>query len=68
MFLGDKFTVPVNLAGLPAISAPAGFIHQAPIGFQLIGNRFSEAKLLNAIHRYQQITDWHTQTPEGVLS
>ncbi len=65
MYLSDIYTIAVNLAGLPGISIPAGFTQGLPVGMQLIGNYFSEAKLLNAAHQYQKITDWHTRTPEG---
>ena len=65
MYLSDIYTIAVNLAGLPGISIPAGFANKLPVGMQLIGNQFSEAKLLNAAHQYQQVTDWHTRTPEG---
>lgn len=65
MYLSDIFTVSVNLAGLPAISIPAGFSGQLPIGLQIIGDYFSEAKLLNIAHQYQLHTDWHKQTPGG---
>jgi aspartyl-tRNA(Asn)/glutamyl-tRNA(Gln) amidotransferase subunit A len=44
---------------------PAGFVNHLPIGMQLIGNLFGEAKLLNVAHQYQTVTDWHTRTPEG---
>jgi aspartyl-tRNA(Asn)/glutamyl-tRNA(Gln) amidotransferase subunit A len=63
MYLADIYTCAINLAGLPAISIPAGFQGNLPIGMQLIGNYFSEAKLLNAAHRYQQETDWHLKMP-----
>lgn len=63
MYLSDIFTISVNLAGLPAISLPAGFIDHLPIGLQLIGNYFEEARLLNVAHAYQQVTDWHNLTP-----
>lgn len=65
MYLSDIFTIAVNLAGLPGISIPAGFVNQLPIGVQLIGNLFGEAKLLNAAHCYQKATDWHQRNPEG---
>lgn len=65
MYLSDIYTIAVNLTGLPAISIPAGFVDQLPIGLQLIGNFFEEAKLLNAAHQYQTVTDWHKQTAEG---
>ncbi len=64
MYLGDIYTIPVNLAGLPAMSLPAGFAHNRPVGLHVIGNYFSEAKLLNIGHQYQQVTDWHMRTPE----
>ena len=67
MYLNDIFTTAVNLAGLPAISIPAGFHQQLPIGVQLIGPAFSEAALLNAAHVFQQETDWHQQTPKPIL-
>ena len=64
MYLGDIYTVPVNLAGLPGMSIPAGFTKSGlPIGMQLIGNYFSEAKLLNVAHQLQQVTNWHQQIP-----
>lgn len=63
MFLGDLYTVAVNLAGLPAISHPAGFIQHLPVGCQLIGPHFSEARLLNLAHRFQQESDYHKQIP-----
>ncbi len=64
MYLSDIYTVSVNLAGLPAISIPSGFIDNLPIGMQIIGNYFAESRLLNIAHRFQQVTDWHQQTPE----
>lgn len=63
MFLGDLYTVSINLAGLPALSHPAGFIDGLPVGAQLIGEHFSEPTLLNLAHQYQQHTDFHQQTP-----
>ena len=65
MYLSDIYTIAVNLAGLPGMSVPAGFVNELPIGLQLIGNLFGEANLLNIAHQYQQVTDWHTRTPEG---
>lgn len=65
MYLADIYTIAVNLAGLPGLSIPAGFIGNLPVGMQLIGNLFGESKLLNVAHQYQQITDWHKHTPEG---
>lgn len=65
MYLSDIYTIAVNLAGLPGMSIPAGFVRGLPIGLQLIGNYFEEARLLNVAHAYQKTTDWHTRTPEG---
>jgi len=65
MYLADIYTIAVNLAGLPAMSVPAGFIDNKPVGLQIIGNYFDEAKLLNVAHQYQQVTNWHQQTPKG---
>jgi aspartyl-tRNA(Asn)/glutamyl-tRNA(Gln) amidotransferase subunit A len=66
MYLSDVYTIAVNLAGLPALSCPAGFAHGLPVGLQLIGNYFEEARLLNIAHQYQQATDWHRRAPEGL--
>lgn len=63
-YLADIYTLGVNLAGLPAISLPIGFDENKPIGMQLIGNYFNEARLLNVTHQYQQVTNWHRQIPE----
>ena len=63
MYLSDVYTIATNLAGLPGMSLPAGFHQKLPVGLQLIGNYWSEAKLLNVAHRYQQVTDWHRQMP-----
>ena len=66
MYMGDIFTVSVNLAGLPAVALPCGFDPKGlPIGFQLIGSAFSEGKLINAARIYQQTTDYHEKKPEG---
>ncbi|MCA1797932.1 MAG: Asp-tRNA(Asn)/Glu-tRNA(Gln) amidotransferase subunit GatA [Xanthomonadaceae bacterium] len=65
MYLNDIYVNGVNLAGLPGLSIPMGFIDGLPVGFQIIGNHFQEALMLNAAHRYQCETDWHTRTPEG---
>jgi aspartyl-tRNA(Asn)/glutamyl-tRNA(Gln) amidotransferase subunit A len=63
-YLADVFTVAANLAGLPAISIPTGFSKGLPIGMQLIGAHFSEPRLLNIAHLYQQLTQWHTMRPK----
>jgi aspartyl-tRNA(Asn)/glutamyl-tRNA(Gln) amidotransferase subunit A len=63
MYLSDIYTIGVNLAGIPAMSVPAGFVEGKPVGLQLVGNYFSEGQLLNAAHRYQQVTDWHQRVP-----
>ena len=64
MYLGDIFTIPAPLAGLPAVSIPCGFDAAGlPVGLQLMGRHFSEGLLLRAAHRYQQATDWHLRVP-----
>lgn len=63
MYLSDIYTIAVNLAGLPGISLPAGFVNNKPIGLQLIGKHFQEATLLSVGHQYQTVTDWHTNMP-----
>ncbi|CAA0083252.1 Glutamyl-tRNA(Gln) amidotransferase subunit A [Zhongshania aliphaticivorans] len=65
MYLEDIYTIAVNLAGLPAISLPAGFTNGKPIGLQLIGRDFDESTLLAAAHQYQQRSDWHQQAAPG---
>ena len=65
MYLADIYTISTNLAGLPGMSIPAGFVNGLPVGMQIIGNYFDEARLLNIANRYQQITDWHQQTPDA---
>jgi aspartyl-tRNA(Asn)/glutamyl-tRNA(Gln) amidotransferase subunit A len=76
MYLNDIFTIGANLAGLPALSIPCGFVPppgsaagaavpELPVGLQIIGPRFSESRILNAAHRFQLETDWHTRAPEG---
>ncbi|HNN47150.1 MAG TPA: Asp-tRNA(Asn)/Glu-tRNA(Gln) amidotransferase subunit GatA [Azospira sp.] len=64
MYLSDIYTIAVNLAGLPGMSIPCGFSAGLPVGLQLIGDYFAEARLLNVAHRYQQATDWHLKTPK----
>jgi aspartyl-tRNA(Asn)/glutamyl-tRNA(Gln) amidotransferase subunit A len=65
MYLNDIYTIGANLAGIPAISVPCGFVGALPVGLQIIGPVFSEARLLNAAHRYQLETDWHKRIPRG---
>jgi aspartyl-tRNA(Asn)/glutamyl-tRNA(Gln) amidotransferase subunit A len=65
MYLNDIYTIGANLAGLPGVSIPCGLVDGLPMGLQLIGPHFAEAKLLNAAHQYQQATDWHTHAPRG---
>ncbi|MGQ9685483.1 MAG: Asp-tRNA(Asn)/Glu-tRNA(Gln) amidotransferase subunit GatA [Thiobacillaceae bacterium] len=67
MYLSDIYTIAVNLAGLPGMSIPCGFGDDGrPVGLQIIGDYFSEARMLNVAHQYQLATDWHTRTPPGV--
>lgn len=69
MYMGDIYTVSVNLAGLPAVSLPCGFDgNELPVGFQLIGNAFSEEKLINAARVYQNCTNHHTKKPGGEIA
>jgi len=64
LYQSDVFTIPSSLAGLPGLSMPAGFSQGLPVGAQLIGPHFSESRLLNVAHQFQQHSDFHTQTPE----
>ena len=64
-YLEDIYTITANLAGVPGLSMPAGFVDCLPVGVQLLGNYFQEARLLNVAHQYQQVSDWHTQAPSG---
>ena len=67
MYLSDIYTISTNLAGLPGMSLPCGFgANNMPVGLQIIGNWFGEAKMLNVAHQYQKATDWHTRMPEGM--
>ena len=68
MYLEDIYTISTNLAGLPGMSLPCGMVDNKPVGLQIIGNYFDEARMLNAAHQFQQVTDWHTQAPEGIES
>jgi len=65
MYLSDIYTIATNLAGLPGMSIPAGFVNDLPVGLQIIGNYFDEARLLNVAHKFQQATDWHLRAPRG---
>ncbi len=65
MYLNDIYTIGANLAGLPAISVPCGFVDELPVGLQIIGPFFSEARLLNAAHAFQKETQWHSRVPRG---
>jgi len=64
MYLSDVCTLPINIAGLPAISTPAGFADGLPIGMQIIGKPFSEETILKIAYAYQQATEWHKRRPE----
>jgi aspartyl-tRNA(Asn)/glutamyl-tRNA(Gln) amidotransferase subunit A len=71
MYLQDIYTISTNLAGLPGMSIPAGFAQSddgvsLPVGLQIIGNYFDEARMLNVAHQYQQVTDWHLKMPQGI--
>ena len=67
MYLSDIYTISTNLAGLPGMSIPCGFGAQnMPVGLQIIGDYFGEARMLNVAHQYQRVTDWHTRMPDGI--
>ncbi len=65
MYLNDLYTIPVNIAGNPALSLPCGFSQGLPVGMQLIGRPFEESTLLGASHAYEQVTDWNRRMPPG---
>jgi aspartyl-tRNA(Asn)/glutamyl-tRNA(Gln) amidotransferase subunit A len=65
MYLNDIYTIGANLAGLPAVSIPCGFVADLPVGLQIVGPHFGEPRLLAAAHAYQRATDWHTRVPRG---
>jgi len=68
MYLSDIYTIPANLAGLPGMSVPCGFgENELPVGLHIVGNYFSEARMLAVAHHYQRATDWHRRAPAGVL-
>ncbi|MGH9576156.1 MAG: amidase family protein, partial [Terriglobales bacterium] len=67
MYLNDIYTIPANLAGLPGMSIPCGFDEKGlPVGLQIVGNYFGEARMLGIAHQYQLATDWHTRAPQGI--
>ncbi len=67
MYLSDIYTIAVNLAGLPGMSIPCGFgAANMPVGLQIVGPWFAEARMLGVAHRYQQATDWHARMPAGL--
>jgi aspartyl-tRNA(Asn)/glutamyl-tRNA(Gln) amidotransferase subunit A len=67
MYLNDIYTIPANLAGLPGMSIPCGFgAGNLPVGLHIVGNYFSEAKMLNVAYQYQRTTDWHLRVPAGI--
>jgi aspartyl-tRNA(Asn)/glutamyl-tRNA(Gln) amidotransferase subunit A len=65
MYLNDIYTIGANLAGLPAVSIPCGFVRDLPVGLQIVGPHFSEARILAAAHALQRATDWHMRSPPG---
>ena len=67
MYLNDIYTIGANLAGLPALSIPCGFVGKLPVGLQLVGPHFGEEKILGAAHAYQKETDWHRRLPEQFI-
>ena len=65
LYLADIYTTSINPVGVPSLALPAGFSKSGlPIGMQLVGDKFSEPLLLSLGHQYQQVTDWHTRSPE----
>jgi aspartyl-tRNA(Asn)/glutamyl-tRNA(Gln) amidotransferase subunit A len=64
MYLSDVFTLPINIAGIPSCSVPAGFVEGLPIGMQIMGKPFDEESILRVAHAYEQATDWHLSKPE----
>lgn len=65
MYLNDIYTIGANLAGVPAMSIPCGFLNGLPVGLQIAGPHFAEGKLLNVAHAYQRATEWHRQLPKA---
>jgi aspartyl-tRNA(Asn)/glutamyl-tRNA(Gln) amidotransferase subunit A len=68
MYLNDIYTIGVNLAGLPGLSVPCGFVGGLPVGLQIVGRAFDEGRILNVAHRFQQETDWHARAPGGAFA
>jgi len=68
MYLNDIYTIGVNLAGLPGLSVPCGFVDGLPVGLQIVGRAFEEGRILNVAHRFQQETDWHARAPGGAFA
>ncbi len=67
MYLNDIYTIPANLAGLPGLSIPCGLDEKGlPVGLQMVGGHFAEARMLGLAHQYQLVTDWHTRAPQGI--
>ena len=64
MYLNDIYTIGANLAGLPALSVPCGFVDKLPVGLHLVGAHFAEETLLRCAHQYQSQTEWHRACPE----
>jgi len=68
MYLADLYTIPINLAGLPGLAVPCGFGHKGrPVGFQIVGNYFDEARMLAVAHWFQKSTDWHLRRPPAFV-
>jgi aspartyl-tRNA(Asn)/glutamyl-tRNA(Gln) amidotransferase subunit A len=65
MYLNDIYTIGANLAGLPALSVPCGFVEGLPVGLQLIAPPLCEGRLLKTAHHFQKMTDWHIRAPAG---
>ena len=63
MYLSDVCTIPVNIAGLPAISVPCGFVDSLPVGLHIMGKPFDESTILRVAYAYEQATDWHKTRP-----
>ncbi|MNP26186.1 Glutamyl-tRNA(Gln) amidotransferase subunit A [compost metagenome] len=63
MYLNDILTIPVSLAGVPAVSIPCGFADGLPVGMQIIGKAFDESTILRVAHAFEQHTDYHTKRP-----